>query len=332
MHTVYYIILIITTMFFSGLFLWGASVVLPKLAMLDHPELRSNHEAPVPTGAGLAFMLAAVSFLFVVDAHSSVLWATIILMVVSWMDDRKSLSVKIRLGVQIAAVMIAMDAIPAGVFQGLLPDWLEKIVIGGLWLWMINLYNFMDGIDEMTLTQTTSLCLGMIFLGLSVHEIPRALAIDSMMILSAVVCFWPWNKHPASLFMGDSGSIPLGFLMGYILFSLAATGHWAAALILPAYYVFDATITLAKRVIARKPIWQAHSEHYYQKAVRAGRSHIYVTRRVAALNALLIGLAVLSVLVPSAMLVALGLAYALAAGCLILFSRTPSHAGALARS
>ncbi len=328
MHTLYYLLLIISTAFFSGMFLWGASALLPKLAMLDHPETRSNHEAPVPTGAGIAFMLAAVSFLFVVDSHSSVLWATAALMVVSWMDDRKSLSVKMRLGVQIIAVIIAMDAIPAGVFQGLLPDWFEKIIVGGLWLWMINLYNFMDGIDEMTLTQTTALCVGLIILGASVDEIPRALAIDAMIIVSAVVCFWPWNKHPARMFMGDSGSVPLGFLMGYLLFSLAATGHWAAALILPAYYLLDATLTLAKRAIARKPIWQAHSEHYYQQAVRAGRSHSYVTRRVAVLNALLIIVACISVFVPMLMLPALGVAYALAAACLILFSRSPSHAGA----
>lgn len=328
MHTIYYILLIISTAFFSGMFLWGASALLPKLAMLDHPETRSNHDVPVPTGAGIAFMLAAVSFLFVVDAHSSVLWATLALMVVSWMDDRRSLSVKVRLGMQIIAVIIAVNAIPLEVFQGLIPDWLEKTIVCGLWLWMINLYNFMDGIDEMTLTQTTSLCMGLIILGLSVDEVPRALAIDATIIVSAVACFWPWNKHPASLFMGDSGSVPLGFLMGYLLFSLAATGHWAAALILPAYYVMDATVTLVKRAMARKPIWQAHSEHYYQQAVRAGRSHSYVTRRVAVLNVALITLACVSVFVPMLMLPALGVAYAAAMGCLILFSRTPIHAGA----
>lgn len=332
MHTIYYILLIISTAFFSTLFVWGASALLPRLAMLDHPEQRSNHESPVPTGAGIAFMLAAVSFLFVVDTHSSVLWATLALMVVSWMDDRKSLSVKIRLGVQIIAIIIAINTIPSGVFQGLIPDWLETFFIGALWLWFVNLYNFMDGIDEMTLTQTTALCVALIILGLSVEEVPRALAIDAMIIASAVVCFWPWNKHPATLFMGDSGSIPLGFLMGYLLLSLASAGHWVAALILPAYYLGDATITLAKRAIARKPIWQAHSEHYYQQAVRAGHSHRYVTRRVAALNAILIVLSCLSVFVPSLMVPALAVAYALVVVFLLIVLRGAPASGAVLRA
>jgi UDP-N-acetylmuramyl pentapeptide phosphotransferase/UDP-N-acetylglucosamine-1-phosphate transferase len=103
------------------------------------------------------------------------------------------------------------------------------------------------------------------------------------------------NWHPARVFIGDVGAVTLGFLVGYLLVWLAAqAGAWAAALLLPLYYWADATLTLIPRLIRREPVWQGHRRHAYQIAVQKGRSHAWVARRVAALDAVLAGLALAS--------------------------------------
>lgn len=319
MATFYYILLLISTSFFSFLAVGLCYWLLSRMAMLDMPEARSNHTHPVITGGGIAFMMIAVAFLVVANAPGALVWPVLMLMVVSFLDDRVSLPVSRRLLAQLAAVVIGLSAIEGPVFQGFLPMWLEYPLVVMVWIWFINLYNFMDGIDEMCITQTVCLCAGMVVLGLFSGQMARFISIDAVVVLAAVISFYPWNRHPAKMFMGDSGSIPLGFIMGYLLFNLAAQGQWAAALILPAYYLGDATYTLLRRLYERKPIWQAHSEHFYQKAVRAGHGHDVVARHVLRLNGALVVLACISVLHWIAALVCLALAVVAVSVVLIRF-------------
>jgi UDP-N-acetylmuramyl pentapeptide phosphotransferase/UDP-N-acetylglucosamine-1-phosphate transferase len=98
--------------------------------------------------------------------------------------------------------------------------------------------------------------------------------------------------------MGDAGSIPLGFLLGWLMLDLALGGHWAAALILPLYFAADATLTLAKRALRRETLWKAHREHFYQRAVLGGATPASVVWRVAAANAVLVALAMASIRYP----------------------------------
>jgi UDP-N-acetylmuramyl pentapeptide phosphotransferase/UDP-N-acetylglucosamine-1-phosphate transferase len=102
------------------------------------------------------------------------------------------------------------------------------------------------------------------------------------------------NWHPARIFLGDVGSVPLGFLGGWLMIALAADGHWPTALILPAYYWADATRTLLSRAARLEPVWRAHREHAYQRAVAAGDTHDTVVLEIAGLNAALIALAALA--------------------------------------
>jgi len=114
------------------------------------------------------------------------------------------------------------------------------------------------------------------------------------LLAAAMLCLLVWNWAPAKLFLGDVGSVPLGYLIGWLLLAAAADGAWAAALILPLYYLADATITLAWRAARGVKIWQAHREHFYQRAVQGGASHARVAAQVLACNAVLIVLAVVA--------------------------------------
>jgi UDP-N-acetylmuramyl pentapeptide phosphotransferase/UDP-N-acetylglucosamine-1-phosphate transferase len=98
-----------------------------------------------------------------------------------------------------------------------------------------------------------------------------------------------WNWAPARIFLGDVGSVPLGFLLGFLLLDEAARGRWKLALILPLYFLADATIILLRRVARGERVWQAHRQHFYQRAVQRGFGHAAVTSRVIAANLLLIG-------------------------------------------
>lgn len=179
-------------------------------------------------------------------------------------------------------------------------------------VWMINLTNFMDGIDGIAAGEALSIGLGamavagVVWLDALLDTLGvagAAAALDPAMAASAAMGgvaaaaalgFLWWNWHPARIFLGDVGSVPLGFLAGYLLLRLAESGQWAAALILPLYFLADATITLALRALGGERVWLAHKQHFYQRAVARGMSHAQVVALTLAANAALIGAAVVA--------------------------------------
>jgi UDP-N-acetylmuramyl pentapeptide phosphotransferase/UDP-N-acetylglucosamine-1-phosphate transferase len=291
----------------TGLAAWCATALalrfLDTRAILDRPNERSSHQRPTPRGGGIALVpvivLAWTTIGAVADAdrlHWIVVGAAAFLAAVSWLDDVRDLSPAPRLLSHIAAVTIVLAFLPTDqlVFQGWLPPILDRVVAGLLWVWFVNLYNFMDGIDGITGVETTSIGIGVAIIailggGLTAAGVP--LAPLGLTFAAAAIGFLLWNWHPARIFMGDVGSVPIGFLAGWLLIAVAASGAWAAALILPAYYLADATITLVRRAARLEPIWRAHREHFYQKAVAGGRGHHWVATAVGGLNLLLIALA-----------------------------------------
>ena len=321
MHTLYYIILVSSVLLFASLFTLGAYLLMQKLSVMAEPEARSNHEQPTVTGVGFGFIVAILSFLIVVNASPAVIIGAIVLLIVSIMDDRSPMEVAKRFGFQLIAVILALHVFNGGVFQGLVPVWLDMALTIPLWLWFINAFNFMDGIDEISVIETVSITGGIVLLTLIFSAMPQPVEIDALVIGLGVATFYPWNKHPATCFMGDSGSIPLGYLLGYVLLGLAASGQWAVALILPAYYLCDATLTLAKRAARKEPIFKAHSQHFYQQAVRAGRSHAWVVRHVGVLNIGLIMLAGLALYIPEQAAFAVAGAYVLSLLTCVYFAR-----------
>ena len=271
-------------------------------AILDHPNDRSSHSIPTPRGGGWGVMLTVLPVWFLIGAWTGdlghalpVLIGVAALMAVSWMDDQRGLGPAPRFLIQIAAVAGGLSALPgeAPVFQGFLPFWLDRLIAAIGWLWFVNLFNFMDGIDGLAGSETVSIGGGLALIGALAGAGP-AFGLYGMAAAGAALGFLMWNWHPAKLFMGDVGSVPLGYALGWLLLSLAAAGFWPAALLIPAYFLTDATFTLLRRLVEGKKVWQAHREHFYQKAIQRGRNHAQVVRLVLALNAVLIALAAAS--------------------------------------
>jgi len=212
----------------------------------------------------------------------------------SWLDDLFSLSAGLRIVCHGFAVTVVLAALPADrlVFQGLLPPLADHIATGILWLWFINLFNFMDGIDGISGVEALSIALGLgLIAALNGGPGLRQEDLFAMALAGTALGFLVWNWHPARLFLGDVGSVPLGFALGWLLILAALAGHWAAALILPLYYFADATITLMRRALRGEKIWRAHREHFYQQAVARGQDHGAIARTIALGNLCLIGLA-----------------------------------------
>ena len=189
-------------------------------------------------------------------------------------------------------MVLAATAERGSYFAGLLSPSLDLLAAAVLWVWFINLFNFMDGIDGIAGVETASVGFGVACAALltGAGQTPALLGLT---IAAAALGFLWWNWEPAKVFLGDVGSVPLGFLLGWLLLDLSARGLWVAAAILPSYYFADATITLGRRALRRAPVWRAHREHFYQRAVRRGRTHAAVASAVLLANVLLIGLACL---------------------------------------
>ena len=260
----------------------GTRALIPLLrraSVLDRPNERSSHEIPTPRGGGIAVVGASLAaWLALVAAGAAplsllaVIAGAAMLAMICWLDDLRGLSPAVRFGAQCAAVALGVvAALPDGaVFQGWLPAGLDRAAAALLWVWFVNLYNFMDGIDGIAGSEAASIGIGLALFAIAGIGGDPALAAAAI-IAAAAIGFLVWNWAPARIFLGDVGSVPLGYLLGFLLLWAAALGNWRIALILPLYFLADATITLLRRLLRGERVWRAHRQHFYQRAVQHGR-------------------------------------------------------------
>lgn len=271
-----------------------------------HLTDRSSHAAPTPQGAGIVIVPVALAVagatLGLTGIHVAgeaphaaiVACAALLLMLVGFIDDVHPLGIGWRLAAQALAVGLAVLLAPPDlrVFSAL-PIEVERAALILVGLWFINLFNFMDGIDLISATETAGITLGIIILA-ALGIVSGSYGLVAAALLGATLGFVPWNTPPARVFLGDAGSLPIGFLLGVLLFHLAASGQFAAAAILPLYHVADSTVTLLRRMFRGEKVWQPHRDHFYQIACRKGFAVPEVVTHVAILDAGLIVLAVAS--------------------------------------
>ncbi len=274
--------------------------------LLAHPNSRSSHRQSTPQGGGIAVIVAALAVAASAATVSlndpASLWlvfaATAFLSLVGAADDLWTIEVAPRLLLQTVAVGFMLASLPAELrVVPMLPWWIERALLLLACLWFVNLTNFMDGIDWMTVAEFVPITVGLTFIGylgaLPAHGIVVALA-----LCGGLIGFAPFNKPVARIFLGDVGSLPIGLLLSWLLILVAGRGHLTAALVLPLYYLADATLTLLRRMANREPFWRAHRTHFYQLATDRGLSVRQIIIYVFAANLALVALAAASVVWP----------------------------------
>jgi UDP-N-acetylmuramyl pentapeptide phosphotransferase/UDP-N-acetylglucosamine-1-phosphate transferase len=260
------------------------------LALLDYPNERSLHAAPLPRTGGLAIfgsvllgIVVCVALdegaVFQADAIIWILGMASLVGAVSFWDDRAGLSPWFRLGAQALAAGgvtwgagLTVTAVPAPFVGSLALSWLAVPVTVLFLMWMANLYNFMDGMDGFAGGMTV---LGFGFLGVLAWQDDHYLMGLAILTGTAAGGFLWYNLPPARIFMGDVGSVPLGFIAAALAVLGARDGLfdiWVPLLIFSPFIV-DATVTLFRRLFRGEKVWRAHREHYYQRLVLAGWGH-----------------------------------------------------------
>lgn len=256
-----------------ALLAWLLKTRLAWRLAIDTPNWRSLHTIPVPRVGGWGIVPAAVIASFVVGAGSRIGYALagmVALAVLSFIDDRRGLPASIRFAVHFIVAGLFVSSLKTGDAMWVM------IALGVTTVWMTNLYNFMDGLD--------GLAGGMALFGFAAYAWAAAghaaeLAVLAAALAGAALGFLVFNFHPAKIFLGDVGSIPLGFMAGALgLYGWrnAVWPLWYPAIVFSPF-IADASLTLAKRVIRKEKIWEAHREHYYQRLVRMGMGHRPIT-------------------------------------------------------
>jgi UDP-N-acetylmuramyl pentapeptide phosphotransferase/UDP-N-acetylglucosamine-1-phosphate transferase len=296
---------------------------------LAKPIARSSHKLPTPQGAGIA-VVAATMLVAGWSIHGMaapefpllprIFGAAALLAIVGFADDIRPIPVLPRLVLQAIAIGLVL---PFGDFQfvPILPLWLERGLLLLAGLWFVNLVNFMDGLDLMTVAEVVPIGAAMIVVGPFLY--PALPGFIAAALCGAMIGFAPFNRPVAKIFLGDVGSLPVGLLLGWCLLQLASQQHVAAALLLPLYYLADATITLFRRMMRGEPFWIAHRSHFYQRATDNGFTVPQVVGKVFALNLFLAALALTSIAMRSigADIACLALGAAAVAFVLFRFSR-----------
>lgn len=280
-------------------------------SLMDVPNARSSHVAPTPRGGGVAIVLCFLGvqpLLVALGAlNSAGAWAIggagALVALIGFLDDHGHIAARWRLLAHFGAAVWALVWLqplgiePAGV-SGSLSGVL--MVLAALYLvWMLNLYNFMDGIDGIASVEALCVCVGGALL-YWLHG-ANAAALVPLSLGGAVLGFLVWNFPPAKIFMGDAGSGFLGIVLGILSFQAATVSpslFWSWTILL-GVFVVDATYTLLRRLFRGERVYEAHRSHAYQQASRRAGRHLPVTLTVGALNLLW--------LLPVAVCVALGL-------------------------
>ncbi|WP_191632400.1 MraY family glycosyltransferase [Pseudomonas fluorescens] len=266
-------------------------------SLMDMPNVRSSHSVPTPRGGGVAivlsFLIAIPLLAFWGALHWAGAWAILgsglLVATVGFLDDHGHIAARWRLLAHFSAAAWAlawMGGMPPIQVAGEVFDlsWVGHILAGIYLVWMLNLYNFMDGIDGIASVEAVCACLGACLVYWLTGQ--QELMIAPLLLVMAVIGFLYWNFPPARIFMGDAGS---GFL-GLILAILSLQAAWIDPgflwvwLILLGVFIVDATFTLGRRLLRGDKVYEAHRSHAYQFASRVYGRHLPVTLTVVAIN------------------------------------------------
>ena len=279
-------ILLLLLFFTTALLTLGIRNYANHKELLDHPNERSSHLTPTPKGGGLAIMVTFYSALIYMYVQTMIdpslfyaLLSALPVVIISLVDDFYPLTAKIRFGIQLLSGVIAVyfldgiDTLNLGLFS-LSGIWLNIIALLTI-IWMTNLYNFLDGIDGYAGAEA-------VFVGVAAYILFGSDI--ALLIATATAGFLLFNWYKASIFMGDVGSAPLGFIFAVFILNDAATPNFLGWLMFLSLFWFDATLTLLRRAKQKERLSQAHKKHAYQRLHQAGFTHDRVVLLAMGLN------------------------------------------------
>jgi Fuc2NAc and GlcNAc transferase len=352
-----FVLVLATASYLAGLVLVPA---LLRWQIIDNPNPRSSHARPTVRGGGIGMVFVVLLATWEVSGPSpaSVSWcilaSTSLIAAVSFCDDIKSVGAATKFATHSVAavaalVMLKVCGLGLIVDSGGFPWPAVALVWFLVFLWIVgytNAFNFMDGINGLAAGQAVVTGFGMALVGgLALHGYDSTPVLCSVAVASAALGFLPHNFPQARMFMGDVGSAPLGFCLAALALWLAMdAGAWLLIplVLLHANFVLDAGITLFRRIFRGERWYKPHREHFYQRLIRSGKSHPFVTGLEMVLQGMVLGLMVIyvyaTVPVRVGLIVLVILMWlAFFAYCERLFRRTnhfcrsprvPSHAGA----
>ena len=282
--------------------------VLEKLGVLDRPTARSSHNCPTARGGGIAIMgviLIGTLSLGLARQNGELLGLALLaffLATVSFIDDLKSVSPLVRFGCHAVAAIGALWFLGTGamrleIWPGQFWNWTEWGVLLAGFLWLTgytNAFNFMDGINGISASQAALTAAGAgILVGVQTGRWGEEPVLFCFLVAGAATGFLPHNFPRARLFMGDVGSAPLGFLLAALVLWLAR--DFGSTLMIPlallhANFVLDTSLTFLRRMFRGERIVEPHRDHFYQRLVRAGKSHAFVTSCEFGLQLVVLGL------------------------------------------
>lgn len=269
-----------------------------RAALMDIPNERSSHSAPTPRGGGLGIVVSFYSGVLALALMGMIGWPMAMVLlatslpisIVGFLDDRGGMPVSVRFSVHLTSAAVFTTYAGIGTLLGI--SWVDALPVLSfllVWIamtWLLNLFNFMDGIDGIAATEAICVVAGLIVVGK--HGAPDASLALSLLLASACAGFLCWNLAPAKIFMGDVGSGFLGFVIGALCLIRVRDGGLSAwvPLILLAVFISDATLTLLRRAIRGERWAAAHRMHAYQWLSRRWRSHTRVVVLMVAINGL----------------------------------------------
>ncbi|NKI35527.1 glycosyl transferase [Wenzhouxiangella sp. XN79A] len=275
-----------------------------RRGLIDRPGPRRSHDRPVARGGGVALALGLLAALMLIGAGGAagsehvVIWVVltvgiaVVALLGAW-DDHRPLPVRVRLPVQLAVASVSVAAVggvPSISLNGV------EVAVPLLWsllavpavVWMMNLFNFMDGSDGLAALE--ALAAGLLMAWAFDRAGAALPAATAAALAAASAAFLVWNRPPARIFLGDSGSLTLGFVLGALALIGSAAGHLSvwAAFIAVSPFVVDATATLVWRSVRGARWYTPHREHAYQCLIRSGWTHRRVLIALAGLNVLVV--------------------------------------------
>jgi UDP-N-acetylmuramyl pentapeptide phosphotransferase/UDP-N-acetylglucosamine-1-phosphate transferase len=262
---------------------------LKKKDIWDNPNDRSSHKEPTLRGGGLASLILMVSVIvfWVCPENTKFgcawLAGLVILTWVSLRDDRHEASIVVRLAAQVVAVWLVLWTLPESNFS-----WWELSIVGLVMVSYVNFVNFVDGINGLVTGLMVLIPLGMVLVVTGIHWMPQIIALA---LAGSAAGFLPFNFPRAKMFLGDVGSITLGFSSGVLILwvwtGMSSGSSQLLLLLFPLYFFLEGLAAVLRRIMAREEWWKPHRKHFYQRLVRCGWSHSRTTAIILCIQCLI---------------------------------------------